>query len=108
MSIITVRNVPDTLVESLKQRAALNHRSLQGEVMAILEQAAQASRVAEPRAVYVVEPKRGAEAKRQAQKTPRGSQRKLSLNDLWQRAQDQGLATPSESAALVREERDRR
>lgn len=37
---LSVKNVPDPIVESLRERARRNHRSLQGEVMAILEQAA--------------------------------------------------------------------
>ena len=37
---ISVKNVPDEIVERLKDRAARHHRSLQGEVMAILEDAA--------------------------------------------------------------------
>ena len=37
MPTITVRNVPDELLERLKRRAKANHRSLQGELMAILE-----------------------------------------------------------------------
>jgi len=38
---ISVKNVPDEIVERLKERAARHHRSLQGEVMAILEDAAK-------------------------------------------------------------------
>ena len=37
MSDILVRDVPDELLDSLKQRAARNGRSLQREVMLILE-----------------------------------------------------------------------
>jgi plasmid stability protein len=33
--------VPEDLAESLRQRAARNHRSLQGELMAIIEAAAR-------------------------------------------------------------------
>lgn len=38
---LSVKNVPNKLAERLRQRAARNHRSLQGELMAILEEAAQ-------------------------------------------------------------------
>ena len=34
----SIKNVPDELAGRLRQRAARNHRSLQGELMAILEQ----------------------------------------------------------------------
>jgi plasmid stability protein len=37
---ILVRGLDDALVARLKERAKLNHRSLQGEVKAILEEAA--------------------------------------------------------------------
>jgi plasmid stability protein len=34
---ISIRNVPDHIAEKLRRRAAKNHRSLQGELLAILE-----------------------------------------------------------------------
>jgi plasmid stability protein len=37
---ISIKNAPDDLVAALKARAQRNHRSLQGEVLAILEEAA--------------------------------------------------------------------
>jgi plasmid stability protein len=40
MAQILLRNVDDALVARLKERAKLNHRSLQGEVKAILEETA--------------------------------------------------------------------
>jgi plasmid stability protein len=36
----SIKNVPDALAEKLRGRAERNHRSLQGELMAILEAAA--------------------------------------------------------------------
>jgi plasmid stability protein len=36
---LSVKNVPDALAERLRERAAANHRSLQRELVAILEQA---------------------------------------------------------------------
>jgi plasmid stability protein len=39
MANLSVKDVPEDLAERLRQRAARNHRSLQGELMAILEQA---------------------------------------------------------------------
>lgn len=35
---LSIKNVPDELASRLRQRAAGNHRSLQGELMAILEE----------------------------------------------------------------------
>ena len=39
MANLSVKDVPEDLAERLRERAARNHRSLQGELMAILEQA---------------------------------------------------------------------
>lgn len=36
---LSIKNVPETVAEALRTRAAHNHRSLQGELMAILEHA---------------------------------------------------------------------
>ncbi len=36
---LSIKNVPDTLANRLRQRAEQAHRSLQGELMAILEEA---------------------------------------------------------------------
>ncbi|MBI2918688.1 MAG: Arc family DNA-binding protein [Chloroflexi bacterium] len=38
---LTVKGVPDDLLERLRERAKRNHRSLQGELMAILEGASE-------------------------------------------------------------------
>ena len=35
---LSIRGVPDTLAQRLKERAMRNHRSLQGELMSILEE----------------------------------------------------------------------
>jgi plasmid stability protein len=37
---LSIKDVPDSVAERLRLRAARNHRSLQGELMAIIEQAA--------------------------------------------------------------------
>jgi plasmid stability protein len=39
---LSVKDVPDELAQALRERAARNHRSLQGELMAILTQTIQA------------------------------------------------------------------
>lgn len=38
---LSIKNVPDELAAQIRARAARNHRSLQGELMAILESVAQ-------------------------------------------------------------------
>lgn len=35
---LSIKDVPDELADALRERARRNHRSLQGELMAILEQ----------------------------------------------------------------------
>ena len=35
---LSIKRVPDDLVQRLRERAATNHRSLQGELMAMLEE----------------------------------------------------------------------
>jgi plasmid stability protein len=37
---LSIKDVPEDLAQRLRERAARNHRSLQGELMAIIEQAA--------------------------------------------------------------------
>lgn len=37
---LSIKEVPEALAQRLRERAARNHRSLQGELMAIIEQAA--------------------------------------------------------------------
>lgn len=36
MPNLSIKNVPETVVEQLRRRAAQNHRSLQGELMALV------------------------------------------------------------------------
>ena len=41
MPNLSIKNVPEHVVERLRQRAAANHRSLQGELMALVCRAAE-------------------------------------------------------------------
>lgn len=45
---ISIKNVPDELAERLRRRAADAHRSLQGELLAILEEAVKKPAVLTP------------------------------------------------------------
>jgi plasmid stability protein len=74
---LSIKNAPEEVVERLKRRAERNHRSLQGELLAIVEAAAR-------------------------EEGPRGVQEVL---DEIRRL---GIATPSESAAMIRADRDGR
>ncbi len=39
MATLTIKNIPDSLLKSLKQRASLNKRSLNDEIISCLERA---------------------------------------------------------------------
>lgn len=43
MANISIKDVPDAWAEALRRRAVRNHRSLQGELMSIIEQAVEGS-----------------------------------------------------------------
>lgn len=74
---LSIKNAPDEVVERLRARAARHHRSLQGELLAIVEAAVSPARVLTP-------------------------------DDVLAEVRALGLATPSEAAAIVRAERERR
>lgn len=73
---LSIKNVPDDLAARLRERAAASHRSLQGELMTILVEAAVAS------------------------------PRRLTVQEARRRVAAMALETPGESAAMVREDRD--
>jgi antitoxin FitA len=74
---LSIKNVPDAIAQRLRQRAARHHRSLQDELLAIIEEAAQSEPALSPTALL-------AEIRRL------------------------GVRTPSEAAAIVRTDRERR
>ncbi len=75
---LSVKNAPEEIVKRLKERAARHHRSLQGELMAILESAAYE----EPRPL-----------------TPR---------DILAQVRTAGISTPASAARIIRAARDGR
>jgi plasmid stability protein len=74
---LSIKNAPDDMVVKLRERAQRHHRSLQGELMDILEKA-------------VNEPKR------------------LTVDEAFKEIRRLGISTPSESVAMIREDRDGR
>jgi hypothetical protein len=48
MPNLSIKDVPEPLAEALRQRAARNHRSLQGELMAVITEAIQAGTAGVP------------------------------------------------------------
>ncbi len=75
---LSVKNAPDEVVRRLKARAARHHRSLQGELMAILEAAV-------------------------SDESPF-----LTPREALQQVRTAGLSTPATSARLIRASRDAR
>lgn len=74
---LSIKNAPDDVVQRLRERAQRNHRSLQGELMAIIEEA-----------VRPLAPRR------------------LSLAEVMAETRKLGLPRVDESAAIVRADRD--
>lgn len=104
----SVKRVPDDVAKRLRERAERNHRSLQRELLSILEAAALAeagpARVAEPRPASYGKSAPGRAAARGRRKGNR-----LTLDELWERARRLGGPIPGESAAsLIRRDRDER
>lgn len=61
---LSIKNAPDEIVERLRRRATRHHRSLQGEMLAILEAAVSDKSTLAPREVI-------AEVRRLGLSTPR-------------------------------------
>ena len=74
---LSIKNAPDDVVHALRERAARNHRSLQGELMAIIEEAVR------------VQPARY-----------------LTPHEVLAEVRSLNLQQPDEAAALVRADRD--
>ncbi|MEK6591917.1 MAG: Arc family DNA-binding protein [Pseudomonadota bacterium] len=96
---LSIKNVPDAVADALRARAERNHRSLQGELMAILEHSVSgpasqgptiAARTAAPRTVP-------------AQNTP-----KLSIDEVAARAAKLFPKGTASSVNFIREMRDGR
>ena len=64
---LSIKNAPDDVVERLRRRAERHHRSLQGELLAIIEEAAQAEQDLSPQELL-------AEVRRLGLRTPAESE----------------------------------
>ena len=74
---ISIKGIPDVLAEALRRRAAEHHRTVDEEVLGILEASL-------------------------------GHERQLTPKELLDKVRAMGLHTPSESVAIIREDRDGR
>jgi antitoxin FitA len=61
---LSIKNAPDQVVQRLRERAERHHRSLQGELMAIIEAAVREDRPATPETIL-------AEVRQLGLRTPR-------------------------------------
>jgi hypothetical protein len=121
---LTIKQVPDDLAGYLRQQAAAARRSLQGELLLILEQARDSYSYGNPapKVSYSVR-ERASPAYILTSDEPASlmsippnslplekqlSTQRLSLDELWQRAHKLGASMSSESAALIRRDRDAR
>ena len=75
---LSIKNVPEETVTRLKLRAKRNHRSLQGELRALLDDATGAA-----------------------------AGGTITIQELFDRGRQLGLRTASESVKMIREDRDR-
>jgi len=71
---LSIKNVPDDLAQRLKERAARNHRSLQGELMAILESVATPTPMSQIDEIY-------ARVQASGVRTPRGESARMIRQD---------------------------
>ena len=87
---LSIKNAPDDVVETLRQRARANHRSLQGELLAIIEAAARTPPASPP----ATPPNRLDElmAHIKALNLPQGGERSV---DIIRRERDRGISYAS-------------
>lgn len=123
----SIKNVPDELADALRRRARGNHRSLQGELMAILQSSVQAetpapAAVRERAAAYKVDApaehvtRPGTGSRREVWGPSESAVmirqmrdgRDFTIQDLCEYVRTLGLETPAESVRWIREDRDRR
>lgn len=103
---LTIKQVPDRVAEKLRLRAAATHRSLQGELMAILEEAVLQTppRAQQTEPPYAV---KSPSAARSSKKAPVHGKR-MTLAELWERSRRLGRGSKRESTAIIRALRDER
>lgn len=100
MSInLSIKNVPDAVAEAIRARAEQNHRSLQGELMAILEQSVSGMAMQAP----IVAARATAD-----QTTPARITASLSIDEVAARAAKLFPKGTASSVSFIREMRDGR
>jgi plasmid stability protein len=77
---ISIKNVPEEKVEQLRARAKRNHRSLQGELLALIDEALTAPIQTNP----------------------------MSIDEFVEEGIRMGISTPAQATQWIREDRDSR
>ena len=108
MATLTIRDVPEATVRNLKARAERTHRSLQREMLLILEESISSSVISEPQPQYRVEPPARVPTTAHGSTTAAPTREFLSIEQLWERGRSMGLSTPDESVEIIRKLRDQR
>ena len=105
---LSIKNVPDDLAERLRQRAKRNHRSLQGELLAIVSDALLAEEASMP-------PGRVSELQGAMQEDRTRDfvvepimRRILTVKEAREQMRALGVRTKDEAVRLIREDRDNR
>ena len=107
MPHLSIKDVPPAWAEALRQRALQHHRSLQGELMAILEQALSAASVQVPARPEPAPRSQGADTQGRAV-LRQGSKTLAQVRQALQARYPQPITAQASSVALIREGRDSR
>jgi len=91
---LSIRNVPDDVAERLRLRAKQNHRSLQGELMAIFEDASQET------------PPARQSLQENARDFRHPDQTGMTLSEAHEYARGLNIRTRDEAVEIVRRDRD--
>ena len=105
---LSIKNVPDDLAERLRQRAKRNHRSLQGELLAILSNALSVggSSMSEGRVSESIGAMR--EDRNREFVVEPIMRRTLTVKEAREQMRALGVRTKDEVVQMIREDRDRR
>ncbi len=111
---ISIKNVPAENVEILKRRAKANHRSLQGELMAIIDRVVtETTRATTPDEVMERGKGLGLSTPDEATRWIRESRDggdvrpKLTIDEAVAKIRKLGLSRHNEAVQMIREDRDR-
>jgi plasmid stability protein len=88
---LSIRNVPDDVAERIRSRAKRNHRSVQGELMALISGVTNEMGLQDERREFVSQP----------------LNRKLSPVEALKQMRALGVRTKDEVTQMIREDRDR-